>query len=329
MKAITWTKYGPPEVLQLRDIEKPVPKDNQMLVKVHATTVTAGDCEIRALKLAPYLRLPLRIFIGLIKPKRITLLGQEFAGVIEAVGKDVTKYKVGDQIFGTTGFGSGTYAEYIVLPEVPGDMDGALTMKPTNMSFEQAAALPTGGLEALHFLGKVDIQPGQKVLINGAGGSIGTIGLQLAKIKGAEVTAVDSGDKLDMLREIGVDNVLDYTKADFTRSGKTYDVIFDVVGKSHFKRSLEMLNENGSYLIANLKLADIIRAKRASKRTNKKIFLDVSKHSIDDLNHLKELVEAGKIKPVIDKTYPLEEIVEAHRYVESGRKKGNLVIIVN
>ena len=328
MKAIIWTKYGPPEGLQLQEIEKPAPKENEMLVKVHATTVTAGDCEIRALKLAPYLRLPLRIFTGLIRPKRLTILGQEFAGEIEEVGLNVKRFKKGGRIFGTTGFGSGTYAEYICLPEVPGDMDGALALMPSTMNFEEAAAVPTGGLEALHFLRKANIQPGQKVLINGAGGSIGTIGVQLTKLYGAEVTAVDSGEKLDMLRKIGADHVVDYTREDFTRSGKSYDVIFDVVGKSPFSRSIKVLKENGVYLIANPKLSKMIRGVWISRRTSKKVYLDTSKHKKEDLIHLKELIEAGKIRTVIDKTYPLEEIVAAHHYVESGRKIGNLVIKV-
>lgn len=328
MKAIIWTKYGSPDALKLKEIENPAPKANEMLIKVHATTVTAGDCEARSLKFPLYLRLPMRLYAGFQKPKRITILGQEFSGEVESVGKDVTRFKKGGQVFGTTGFGSGTYAEYICLPEVPGDMGGALALKPSNMSFEEAAAVPTGGLEALHFLRKANIQPGHKVLVNGAGGSIGTIGVQLAKHYGAEVTAVDSIDKLDMLREIGADHVIDYTREDFTQSGRTYDVIFDVVGKSPFSRSVKALNENGYYLIANPKPSKMLRGVWVSRITSKKVFLDVANHKTEDLLHLKELIETGKIRTVIDRRYPLEETADAHRYVETGEKKGNVIITV-
>jgi len=321
MKAIVWTKYGSPDVLQLKEVEKPTPKDNEVLIKTVATTVTAGDCEVRGLKLPLWPRLPLRIYVGLRKPKRITILGQELAGEIEAVGKNVNQFKVGDSVFAATGFGMGAYAEYKCLPQ-----DGALAIKPVNLSYEEATTVPVGGLEALHFLRKANIQRGQKVLINGAGGSIGTIGVQLAKHFGAEVTAVDSAEKLDMLCSIGADHVIDYTQEDFTQNGQIYDVILDVVGKSSFSRSVRSLNKNGFYLIANPSLSKKIRGARISKRSGKSVLLDAADHRAEDLVFLKELVEAGKLKSVIDRRYPLDETAEAHRYVETGRKTGNVVI---
>jgi NADPH:quinone reductase-like Zn-dependent oxidoreductase len=327
VKAIVWTKYGPPDVLQLREVEKPAPKDNQVLIKIYATTAFAGDCEFRSLKFpVPLMSLAMRIYLGLTRPKRITILGQELAGEIEAVGQDVKRFKKGDQVFGTAGFGMGAYAEYICMPEEPKGMAGLLASKPTNMTFEQAAAVPVGGLEALHFLRKGNIQSGEKVLINGAGGSIGTMAIQLARYFGAEVTAVDSTGKLDMLRSIGADQVIDYTREDFTKSGKTFDVIFDVVGKSSFSHSSRSLKQNGRYLLANPGLSHMIRGRRTL--SNKKIVFGAANHTTGDLIFLKELVEAGTIESVIDRRYPLEQMAEAHSYVETGHKKGSVVITV-
>jgi NADPH:quinone reductase-like Zn-dependent oxidoreductase len=328
MKAIIWTNYGPPDVLQLRDVEKPAPKDNEILIKIHAATAATPDTEIRRLKLPLLFAIPLRLYMGVIKPTRVTIPGTEFAGEIESAGKDVTRFKPGDQVFGYTGFGMGTYAEYMCLQENPSGLAGVLGTKPVNLNYEEAAAVPFGGLEALHSLGKANIQRGQKVLIVGAGGCIGTYAVQLAKHYGAEVTGVDHTVKWDMLRSIGADHVIDFTKEDFTKNGRTYDVILDTIDKSPFSGSLRSLNENGAYLNANPSVFDRIRWRWSSKNSTKKVIPWTADYSAANLLALKELIEAGKIKPVIDRVYPLEQIVEAHRYVETGHKKGNVVIKV-
>jgi len=326
MKAIVWTKYGPPDVLQLQEVDKPIQKDNEVLIRIYATTAFAGDCELRSLKFPIYLSLPMRIYVGFRKPERITIIGQELAGEVEAVGKDVKRFKEGDQVFGTTGFGMGAYAEYKCMAENP--EDAVLAIKPANMTYEEAAAVPIGGIEALHFLRKGNIQSGQKVLINGAGGSIGTFAVQLAKYYEGEVTAVDSTGKLDMLLSIGADQVVDYTQEDFTKRGETYDVIFDVVGKSPFSRSIRLLNQNGRYLIGNPVLSKIVRGRLTSGGNGKEVITETASYKTKDLNFLKELIEAGKIKSVIDRRYPLEQSAEAHWYVETGAKKGSVVITV-
>ncbi|HEV2655212.1 MAG TPA: NAD(P)-dependent alcohol dehydrogenase [Ktedonobacteraceae bacterium] len=322
MKAIVYTQYGPPDVLQLKEVAKPTPKDKEVLIRIDATTVTAADCELRSLKLPIWLRLPIRIYLGLIRPRN-KILGQDLAGEIEAVGKEVTRFKKGDQVFGWTGFRLGAYAEYTCLSE-----DGVLAIKPATMTYEEAAAVPLGGLNALHFLRNGNVQSGQKVLIQGAGGSIGTFAVQLAKYFGAEVTAVDSTGKLDMLRSIGADHVIDYTQEDFTKNGETYDVIFDVVGKSSFTRSVRSLKHNGRYLLANPRLSQMVRGRWTSRRSSKQVIVGAASEKTEDLLFLKELIEAGKIQSVIDRGYPLEHIAEAHRYVDTGHKKGNVVITV-
>lgn len=326
MKAIVWTAYGTPDVLELQDIEKPIPKDNELLIRVRATTVTAGDCEARSLQFPFWLTLPMRAFIGFSKPRGTMVLGQEFAGDVEAVGKDVQMFKVGDPVFGTLGFGLGAYAEYVCMPEESDD--AVVAFKPANMSYVEAAGAPTGGLEALHFLRNGDLQAGEKLLINGAGGSIGTASIQLAKFYGAEVTAVDSGEKLDMLRSIGADHVIDYTKEDFATQDAQYDMIFDVIGKGSFWRCLRVLKPDGRYLLANPKLWKLFAGFFISRLTDKKIMLALASRKTEDLMHLKELIETGHIKTVIDRQYPLEQTPDAHRYVETGRKAGNLIITV-
>jgi NADPH:quinone reductase-like Zn-dependent oxidoreductase len=328
MKVIVWTKYGSPDGLQLKEIEKPVPKEDEILIKVHATTATAGDCEMRRLELPLMLSFPVRLYAGFLRPKRIRILGQELAGEVEEVGKNVNSYKVGDQVFGTTGFGLGAYAEYICLPEEPDDAQGALAIKPTNLTYEEAAAAPTAGFEALHFLRKADIQPMKKVLIVGAGGSIGTFSIQLARHFGAEVTGVDSTEKLDMLRSIGADHVIDYTKGDYTKNSETYDLIIDVVGRHGVSRRLKLLKPNGYYFLAYAGLSHILLSLWTSIKSKKKFKIESANQKKEDLIFLKELLESGKLKPIIDKRYRLEEVAEAHRYVESGVKKGNVVITV-
>ncbi len=328
MKAIVWTKYGSPDGLLLKEVEKPAPKDDEVLIKIHATTVTAGDSEMRRLVLPLMLSFPVRLYAGFLRPKRIPILGQELAGEVEQVGKDVKLFNEGDQVFGTTGFGFGAYAEYICLPGDPNEMQGALAEKPANMTYEEAAAVPTAGFEALHYLRKAAIQPGQKVLIIGAGGSIGTFSVQLAKHYAAEVTGVDSTEKIDLLRSIGADRVIDYTKEDYTKDGESYDLIIDVVGKSAVSRRLKLLKQDGYYFLAFAGFSNIVLGMWTSMTSSKKVKIESASQSKADLRLLKELIEAGKLKSIIDKTYPLEQTAEAHRYVDSGQKKGNVVITV-
>lgn len=321
MKAVVWTQYGSPDVLRLQEVEKPTPKDNEVLIRVHAATVTIADCKLRSSKGPLWLRFPLRIYMGLIKPTRVTILGQELAGEIEAVGKEVTRFKQGDLVFGPTMLHLGAYAEYVCLPErYP-------VLKPANLSYEEAATIPTGGINGLHFLRVAHIQPGERVLINGAGGSIGTYTVQIAKLLGAEVTAVDSAEKLAMLRSIGADRVIDYQQEDFTRSGQAYDVIVDVVGKSSFSGSIKALRPKGRYVLGNPSLTGMLRARWAST-AEKKVIVAMASYKAEYYAYLIEQLEAGKIKAVIDRRYPLEQIAQAHRYVEEGHKKGNVVITV-
>jgi len=327
MKAVVTTKYGPPEVLELREVEKPTPSDNEVRIKIHATTVTAGDCEMRSLKLPLGYQLVLRMGFGFRGPRK-EIQGTEVAGEIEAVGKDVTKFKVGDQIFGATGMTFGANAEYVCLPEMPGEMEGGVITKPANMSYEEAVTVPFGGRDALHFLRLGNIQGGQKILINGAGGSIGIFAVQLAKLDGAEVTAIDSTAKLDMLHSLGADHVIDYTQEDFTQNGEVYDVIFDVIGKVPFSRAEKSIQPGGTYLLAN-PVSQMMQALWTRMRTDKKVIMQTASGTIEDLVYLRRLVEEGKLRTVIDRTYPLEQIVEAHRYVETGAKLGNVVITVS
>ena len=299
MKAIVCTKHGPPEVLQLQEVVKPTPRENEVLIKVHAGTVTTGDVMLR--KLHPLMYLPMQLF-G-IRRKRIP--GHELAGVIEEVGAKVKQFKVGDQVFGTTtGLSVGANAEYVCLPEEW--ETNVLTVMPSNITFDEAAAIPVGGMTALQILRRAKIQSGQKVLVYGASGSVGTYALQIAKHLGAEVTGVCSTKNVDLVKSLEADKVIDYTKEDFTESGETYDVIFDAVGKSLPEQDKKSLKPNGCRLSV-----------QTSTKEASELFL-----------FLKELVEAGKIKPVIDRRYSLEQTAEAHRYVEAGHKKGNVVITV-
>ncbi len=321
MKAIVCTKYGPPDVLQLKEVEKPVPKDNEVLIKVYATTVTSGDARLRSFTWARWFWLPGRIMYGIRKPRK-KIPGNELAGVIESVGKDVTLFRKGDQVLGIswgTSYQSAT-AEYKCLPE-----DGMVAIKPANMTYEEAAALPVGGLTALHFLRKGGIQRGQKVLIFGASGSVGTFAVQLARYFGAEVTGVCSTTNIEMVKSLGADIVIDYTKEDFTMSGQTYDIIFDAVSKTSFSRCKSSLTQRGRYLTTDWPL---LQALWTSKVGAKKVIVGIASQNPEDLIFLKELSQAGKLKSVIDRRYPLEQTAEAHRYVDKGHKKGNVVITV-
>ena len=319
------TKYGPPDELQLRDIEKPVPQNNEVLIKIRATTVTSTDCNVRNFTFVPgVFQLPARLFMfGVFKP-RINILGIDLAGEIEAVGKDVKRFKEGDQVFGTPGITLGAHAEYTCVPE-----DGALTIKPVNISWKEAAAIFLGASTALFYLrDKGNIQAGHKILIYGASGAIGTYSVQLAKYFGAKVTGVCSTANLEMVKSLGADKVIDYTKEDFTESSNTYDLILDTVGKTSFSRCKKSLNPKGVFLPVLIDLAELLQIVWTSMAGGKRVKGGVAGESAEDLDFFKELIEAGKLKPVIDRCYPLEQIAEAFRYVETGHKKGNVVISV-
>lgn len=322
MKAIIWTKYGPPDVLQLQEVDKPLPGDKQVLIRVHVTTVTAGDCELRRFQINPMFWLPLRLALGIFKPRK-KILGQELAGVVEAVGKEVKDFRPGDRVLAASGFHFGAYAEYACLPE-----SHLISPLPEGMSFEQGATIPTGGLNGLHFVRKAEIQSGEKVLIIGAGGSIGTYAIQLAKMKGAEITAIDNGEKLEMMKNIGADHVIDYTREDFTNQDHQYDVIIDIVGQGSIVRNMKALAPQGRYVLGNPTFSHIVGGKFISWRTGKKSIPALADFSSEDFDSLKDLIQSKVISVVIDQQLPLEKMVQAHQYVEAGHKKGNLLIML-
>ena len=321
MKAIVYEKYGPPDVLQLKEVAKPIPKEDEVLIRIYATTATLYDCWMRSSTAPPGFWLFSRISSGLRKPKQ-PILGTELAGEIEAVGAEVTRIRVGDQVFGIS-MNLGAYAEYICLPE------GAVGIKPANMTYEEAAAIPQGALTALYFLRKGNVQSGGKVLIFGASGGVGGYAVQLSKQHfGAEVSGVCSTSKIEYVKSLGADQVIDYTKEDFTKNGQTYDIIFDTIGKSSVLRSKRSLKKDGFYLFSTFGLPKLFPFLWLNLTSSQKVIIGLVEESSEELTLLKELIEAGKIKTFIDRRYSLEKAAEAHRYVESGYKKGHVVITV-
>lgn len=315
MKAIIYQQYGSPEVLQLKDVEKPMPKAHEILLKIKATAVNSGDVRLR--KADPF---AVRFLFGLMKPK-LNILGSVFSGEVESVGSAVKLFKIGDQVFGHTDMRFGAYAEYICLPE-----NGSLALKPANITHSEAAAIPFGGVTAWHFIKKAAIKPEQKVLIVGASGAVGSAAVQLVKSYGAHVTGVCSTGNIALVKSIGADKVIDYTKEDFTQNDETYDLIFDTVNTISVSRSLRSLNKNGTMILSAAGLPEMIQGLWISKTSNRKVLTGVISHKAEDIIFLKELIEAGKFKPVIDRTYPLAQMAEAHAYVEKGHKKGNIIV---
>jgi len=328
VKAVVYHEYGSPDVLKLEEVDKPSPKDNEILIRIHATSVNIGDIWARNFKAITPSKftmplpfwLPARMYFGLTKP-RVHILGSEFAGEIDVVGKDVQRFRNGDQVFGYRGQSMGANAEYLCMPEA-----GLVAIKPANMTYEEAAVVPYGALTALSLLRKVNIQSGQKVLINGASGGIGSAAVQLAKHYGAEVTGVGGRPRLEFVKSLGADKVIDYTQEDFCRNGETYDLIFDILGKSSFAQCKNSLRQDGRYLLASFKMKQLFQMLWTRIAGGRKVVCAFSSESPEDLVFIRELVEAGKIKSVIDRRYPLEQTAEAHRYVEKGLKKGSVVI---
>jgi len=321
MKAIVYTQYGSPDVLRVEEVEAPTPSGNEVLIRVEAAEATKADCELRSFRFpVKWFWLPLRIVMGIRKPRK-HVLGGYFAGVIESVGDEVTRFEEGDAVFGTTGFRMGAYGRYVNLPS-----HHTILPKPKNMSFEDAAAVPLGGLNALHYLRRAKVQGGEKVLVNGAGGSIGTFGVQIAKAMGAEVTAVDRSIKEEMLRRIGADHFIDYAKEDFTRSGPAYDVIFDMVAQSSYSGCVGALNPNGRYLMANPRIVDMLRSVMSSWFTDKTVLFAFAGEKEEELSALKEMIEQGEISSTVDRIFSPEQAPEAHRRVETEQRLGSVVI---
>ena len=326
MKAIVCTAYGGPEVFELEEVDKPRPKPGEVLVRVHATTASRADCEIRRFEFPAWVWLPVRLAFGVVRP-RVRILGQEFAGEVEALGHGAMAFAPGDRVYGTTGIGLGAYAEYVC---VGGRRAGSVVgPMPAAMSYAEAAAVPYGAMEALRFLRKAGIGAGQRVLIIGAGGSFGTYAVQLAKHAGAEVVAVDRGGKLKMLRGIGADRVIDYAVQDFTDGAGDFDIVFDVVGRAPFGRVARVLRPGGRYVVGMPHTAQLLRGLWMSLTGGKKMIFSSGTGTGEHLRAVTELVEAGELRPVIDREYPLERMAEAHRYAETEQKLGNIVIVVD
>lgn len=323
MKAIVYRRYGPPDVLEIGDVAPPVPRDDEVLVEVRAAEATKADCELRSFKFAvKWFWLPLRLGVGITKPRR-QVLGNYFSGVVAAAGSKVTRLAVGDEVFGSLGFRRGAYAEYVTVPE-----GYPVVAKPTNMSFEEAAAVPLGGLNALHFMRLAAIEPGERVLVNGAGGSIGAHGVQIAKAFGAEVTAVDSPVKEPMLRRLGVDRFIDYTKERFTARGERYDVIFDMVAGSAYAECVASLVPGGRYLKANPRFSDLFRSVWTTRFTDKTVRVAFAHETQEELATLKAMIERGEIVSIVDQVYPMAEAPEAHRRVETEQRAGAIVLAI-
>jgi NADPH:quinone reductase-like Zn-dependent oxidoreductase len=323
MKAITYSRYGPPDVLHLQEVEKPQPGDDEILIKVQAAEATKSDCEMRSFRYSvKWFWLPLRIALGIRKPKR-QILGGYFSGEIEATGKKVTDFSVGDQIFGAARLRLGAYGEYLVLPA-----SYTIVMKPRNMSFADAAAVPLGGLNALHFMRRAEIRAGEKVLINGAGGSIGAHAVQIAKSMDAEVFAVDRSIKKDFLLRIGADHFIDYMKENFSAVGRKYDVIFDMVPSSSYSACLKALNPNGRYVSGNPRLSVMLRSVITTWFTNKKAIFALARETSDELKTLTQMIEAGKIRSIVDRVYSMQQAAEAHQKVETEERVGAVVIAI-
>lgn len=328
MRSVVLTKWKDPNGFKIEDLEKPNPGDTEILIKIVATSVTAGDCEIRRLELPLGLSFPIRIYAGWRKPERLKVLGQEFSGIIEQIGKDVTQFKVGDEVFGTTGITFGAYSQFICRPAEPNDTQGVISHKPKNLTFEEAAVLPTAGMEAFHYMDKSSLSQGQKLLIIGAGGSIGTLTLQLAKSKGVHVTVIDREEKVESLNNLGADRVVDYSKENIWKSDEKFDLIIDVVGKRTVLKSLRLLKKGGNYYLAFAKIAHLWLGLFTRLFLKKRLTVQAASQTTKELETLKDIVETGVLKPIVDKIFTLEEIAEAHVYADSGLKKGNISIKV-
>lgn len=323
MKAITYSNYGPPDVLQVSEVEQPVPKDDEILIRVRAAEATKADCELRSFRFSvKWFWLPLRLALGVTRPRR-QILGGYFSGEVVSTGSNVTHLSAGDQVFGGAGLQMGAYGEYLALPE-----SACVTAKPANMSHVEAAAVPLGGLNAIHFMREAKIQPGESALINGAGGSIGAHAVQIAKSMGAEVTGVDSAIKQDFLRRIGADHCIDYTQESFAEDGRRYDVIFDMVPGSSYSACISALNANGRYLCGNPRLSVMLRSAFTTRFSDKTASFAFAKETREELTALREMIEDGKIQPIVDKVYPMEQAAEAHQLVETERRIGAVVIEV-